>query len=201
MTHYILDTDHVSLSQREHPIVLQRMATIGNNHLATTVITVEEQIQGRFAVIKRAISGEKLVWAYQDLQNTLGYFTTMSLLPFTTIANGHYERLRRQPIRIGTQDLKIAAITLTVNGTLVTRNWKDFQRVPGLSLEDWSQPQKSSINTPASPKNLPTPPYNVPALRRGPGGRSLQRLPTARRGCRAGSFQRSVGWLRRGDRR
>jgi tRNA(fMet)-specific endonuclease VapC len=139
MTHYILDTDHVSLSQREHPLILQRMAAIGNNYLATTIITVEEQIQGRFAVIKRIVSGEKLVWAYQDLQNTLGYFTTMTILPFTPIANIHYDRLRRQPIRIGTQDLKIAAIALTVNGTLVTRNWKDFQRVPGVLLEDWSQ--------------------------------------------------------------
>jgi tRNA(fMet)-specific endonuclease VapC len=50
MSLYILDTDHVSLSQREHPLVLQRMAKTGLNALATTIITVEEQIQGRFQV-------------------------------------------------------------------------------------------------------------------------------------------------------
>lgn len=139
MTLYILDTDQVSLSQREHPLVLRQMAAAGSRNLATTIITVEEQISGRFAVIKRAVVGEKLVRAYEDLHDTLGYFTTLTILPFTAAANVHYETLRRQAIRIGTQDLRIAAIVLSVNGTLVTRNWKDFQRVPGLPLEDWSQ--------------------------------------------------------------
>lgn len=62
-----------------------------------------------------------------------------TILPFTASANAQYEALRRQKIRIGTQDLRIAAIVLSVNGVLVTRNWKDFQQVPGLMLEDWSQ--------------------------------------------------------------
>ncbi|WP_308189044.1 type II toxin-antitoxin system VapC family toxin [Nostoc mirabile] len=44
----------------------------------------------------------------------------------------------RQRIRIGTQDLRITAITLSVNGTLVTRNRKDFEKVPNLRLEDWT---------------------------------------------------------------
>ena len=44
MTLYILDTDQVSLSQREHPLVLRRMAAAGSRNLATTIITVEEQI-------------------------------------------------------------------------------------------------------------------------------------------------------------
>lgn len=144
MTLYILDTDHVSLSQREHPLVLQRMAMAGRNRLATTIITVEEQISGRFAVIKRAATGEKLIWAYQDLEYTLGYFTTLTVLSFTASVNAHYETLRHQKIRIGTQDLRIAAIVLSINGVLVTRNWKDFQQVPHLLLEDWSLPLRNN---------------------------------------------------------
>jgi tRNA(fMet)-specific endonuclease VapC len=46
--------------------------------------------------------------------------------------------LRQQQIRIGTQDLRIAAISLANQTTLVTRNQQDFSKVPGLLLEDWT---------------------------------------------------------------
>ena len=51
-----------------------------------------------------------------------------------------YEELRRQKIRVGTQDLRIAAIVLSVDGLLVTRNQCDFAQVPGLVLQDWTIP-------------------------------------------------------------
>ncbi len=42
-----------------------------------------------------------------------------------------------QRIRIGTTDLKIAAIALTHQGTLLSSNRRDFDQVPGLRVEDW----------------------------------------------------------------
>ncbi|MEH2414390.1 type II toxin-antitoxin system VapC family toxin [Nostoc sp.] len=62
----------------------------------------------------------------------------MRSLGFDQYAINCYEDLIRQRIRIGTQDLRIAAITLSVNGILVTRNRKDFEKVPNLRFEDWT---------------------------------------------------------------
>ena len=39
---------------------------------------------------------------------------------------------------IGTIDLKIAAIVLANDATLLRRNLSDFRKVPGLKVEDWT---------------------------------------------------------------
>jgi tRNA(fMet)-specific endonuclease VapC len=135
---HILDTDHVSLFQRKHPLVMQRLAQVDINHLAVTIITVEEQIRGHFNLIKRANSNTKLIQAYAALQSSVAYFNTITVLPFDEAANVHYENLRQQKIRIGTQDLRIASIVLSKEGILVTRNRRDFDKIPNLTLEDWS---------------------------------------------------------------
>lgn len=57
---------------------------------------------------------------------------------FDTAAAAHFENLRKAKIRVGTQDLKIASIALASGATLLTRNTRDFARIPGLLFEDWS---------------------------------------------------------------
>jgi len=59
-----------------------------------------------------------------------------AMLPFDETAAAILDDLRARKIRIGTNDLAIAAITLSVNGILVTRNAVDFQRVPDPVLEN-----------------------------------------------------------------
>jgi tRNA(fMet)-specific endonuclease VapC len=59
-------------------------------------------------------------------------------MPFTTAAEAIYWQLKAQKIRPGSRDLKIAAIALSLDATVVTRNRKDFQPVPQLKFEDWS---------------------------------------------------------------
>jgi len=52
-------------------------------------------------------------------------------------AEEQFDHLRKQRIRIGTQDLKIAAIALAHRGLLLSANLRDFRRVPGLTVENW----------------------------------------------------------------
>jgi tRNA(fMet)-specific endonuclease VapC len=79
------------------------------------------------------------VKAYARLQRGQEFYQRMGCLPFDETAAAIFDQLRAQKIRIGTNDLAIAAIALSVSGVLVTRNTLDFQRVPGLAMEDWTK--------------------------------------------------------------
>jgi predicted nucleic acid-binding protein len=66
MTLYVVDTDILSLYQRNHPQVCTRIRLARQNNLVikTTVITVEEQYGGRLAQIRKAQNPEALILAY-----------------------------------------------------------------------------------------------------------------------------------------
>lgn len=138
MIQFVLDTDHVSLYQRQHPLVCHRINGTPTIQLAVTIISFEEQVAGRFMQIQRARNLIELVSAYQLLQGALEYFTKQQVLPFDETAALYFQQLQQQRLRVGTQDLRIAAIALANRCTVVTRNRRDFERVPGLSVADWS---------------------------------------------------------------
>jgi tRNA(fMet)-specific endonuclease VapC len=135
---YVFDTDHVSLLQRGHPQVISHLIRVEAADRAVTIVTAAEQLQGRLAVIRRATSEVAAVSGFRHLQETIEFYLTVRVLPYDAAAASIFEQLRAKKIRIGTQDLRIAAITLSNNATLVTRNNRDFRRVPQLSIIDWS---------------------------------------------------------------
>jgi len=140
MSRYILDTDCFSLWQQNHPMMVQRVEVNAEN-LAVTIVTVEEVIRGWFNVINQASApsqADKLVWGYTRLWDTLDDFKNLNILKFDQNASTIYTEFRRQRIRIGTQDLRIAAIVLANNAILVTCNNQDFSQVPDLVQEDWT---------------------------------------------------------------
>ena len=138
MSFWVLDTDHVSLFQQNYPILTGRINAVNPEEIGVTVITLEEQFYGRLNGIRRANSPEKLISAYAKLSATWNYFATVNLLDFDLDASNCFAELLRQKIRIGTQDLRIAAVVMSRNAILVTRNRRDFERIPGLRFEDWT---------------------------------------------------------------
>ncbi|MCI0490012.1 MAG: type II toxin-antitoxin system VapC family toxin [Blastocatellia bacterium] len=137
---WVLDTDHLSLLQRNHIQVVSRLRAVPVNRRATTVVSAEEQLRGRLAVIARARQAGDFVNAYAAFQETLIGLSRIPVLPFTERAADEFVRLKTSVRQVGTRDLKIAAIVLSVGGILVTRNLKDFTQVTGLLVEDWTQP-------------------------------------------------------------
>ena len=140
MTLYVVDTDVLSLYQRNHPQVCNQIRIGRQNNLIikTTVITVEEQYGGRLAQIRKAQNPEALILAYNLLTATFSLFSQLEILKYDRPADDYFRQFRQQGIRIGTQDLRIASIALAHGGIIVTRNQKDFGQVPGLTIEDWS---------------------------------------------------------------
>ncbi len=137
MTIYILDTDHLSLYGRNHPTVIARLFT-AKVQLTTTAINVEEQLRGRLAQVAEAKEGTTQSIAYQRLVETVLLLSEFNIFQYDVKSQQVFQALKAQRIRVGTQDLRIASITLSNNGILLTRNLRDFEKVPGLIIQDWS---------------------------------------------------------------
>jgi tRNA(fMet)-specific endonuclease VapC len=134
---YILDTDHLSLYGRNHPIVIKRIL----EHylkLTTTAINVEEQLRGRLAQVGEAKDGITQSNAYQRLVETVMLLSEFNILQYEAKAQRIYQILKNERIRVGTQDLRIGAIAIANNGILLTRNRRDFEKIPSLMIQDWS---------------------------------------------------------------
>ncbi len=138
MIFWLIDTDHYSLHERGHPRLRERLASVPPDSIAASVVTMEEMLRGRLAMLSRQLPSEERVHAYQKLLDTASFFESVTVLPFGMACEQKFHELRSQGVRIGTKDLRIAATALVNGITLVTRNRKDFGKVSELVLEDWT---------------------------------------------------------------
>jgi tRNA(fMet)-specific endonuclease VapC len=139
MTLFVLDSDILSLLAKGEPIVARCQNAAGNT-LATTVISVEEMLSGWYTLLRKSKRKEQVVAAYDQLATSVEFLAAFPLLRFTSGALDRFESFKKMRLGVRGQDLRIAAIVLESGGTLVTRNVRDFQHIPALSMEDWSRP-------------------------------------------------------------
>jgi tRNA(fMet)-specific endonuclease VapC len=80
-----------------------------------------------------------LLKGYDRMKRLLESFILFPIvLPFDREAAVIFDNLRNQRIAGSTMDLRIAAIALSRNLVLLTRNQRDFEKVPGLVSQDWT---------------------------------------------------------------
>ena len=139
---FVLDTDHLSLMEWSAGTARQRLLRrlSGNppGEVFTTIVTYEEQTRGWMSYAAHARTTAQQVEAYSKLGRHLDIYRRVQVLGFDDRAGTEFERLRSACPRVGAMDLKIAAIALAHSATVLTRNLKDFSRVPGLRVEDWT---------------------------------------------------------------
>jgi tRNA(fMet)-specific endonuclease VapC len=138
MLRFLFDTDHLTLYGYADVAVWRRITAQPWGAVGVSVVTAEETLRGRLAVLARRPSGPQHVQAFDGLLASLQLLQQFPLVPFDQTCESRYQQLRELRLRVGSQDLRIAATALVHRLTLLTRNRQDFARVPGLGLDDWS---------------------------------------------------------------
>jgi tRNA(fMet)-specific endonuclease VapC len=136
----LLDTDYLSVFTDErdprHELLNARMEAAGEP-VACTIVSVEEVLRGWLAIIHRLRDFHRQIPAYDRLRQLFDVLSDWEIVPFDARAADQSAALRRQRIRIGTMDLKIASIALVNNALLVTANLRDYSLVPELRCQNW----------------------------------------------------------------
>lgn len=134
MLKYLLDTNIVIYVIKRRP---REVLSLFNQHagrMALSTITLAELYHG----------AEKSQHVAQNLQVVEDFTSRIEVLPYTHQAAQHYGAIRSalekigQPI--GVNDLHIAAHARSQGLVVVTNNQSEFDRVPGLLVENWIHP-------------------------------------------------------------
>lgn len=138
---HIFDSDHMTFLRRggaEGLAIRNRLRSVAPEDTATTIISYEEQTRGWLAEIARVATLPLLINRYADLKQILIQYSYIAVLDFDEAAASEYETLRKQFRRQSAMDLRIAAIVLANDAILLTRNCRDFEKIAGLHIEDWT---------------------------------------------------------------
>jgi tRNA(fMet)-specific endonuclease VapC len=101
-------------------------------------VRFHEQTLGAHNFINRAQTNTDTIRGYNILIEILQGFASAPVLPFDTEAIAIFDELRSQKVRVSTMDLRIASIAISRGLVLLTRNVRDFSKVPKLVTEDWT---------------------------------------------------------------
>jgi tRNA(fMet)-specific endonuclease VapC len=134
---YVIDTDMFSLYQHGHAELTAKLDAHPAQDLAITVITVEEELSGWYSLLRKVRRPEEQAEVYERLARAIPVLARWKILPMTHSAILRYETLKRMNLNVRKMDLRIAAVVLEIGAVLVSRNLRDFRRIPNLAVENW----------------------------------------------------------------
>ncbi len=129
----VLDSNTISYYFRGDPLVVPRMQALKPAEVGVPVI-VEYELRYGLMRLPPEAAAPRLAALAKLLQ-------PLQVLPFDSECAAHAARIRAElesiGMPIGPHDTLIAATALRHQATLVTRNVREFSRVPGLQWVDW----------------------------------------------------------------
>lgn len=136
---YLLDTNiFIYLCKGNHPAIADHVRANGPGDIGISSITLAELEFG----IARSSKPDKNRRHFQE------FLLPFDIVPFDSMAAVEYgmvwHHLEKAGSPIGPLDTLIASHALALGVTLVTNNEREFSRVPGLKVENWSLPPKKT---------------------------------------------------------
>jgi len=131
MLKYLLGTNIVIYVIKRRPTEVREVFNRQHGRIAISAITLAELVHG----------AEKSQFPARNLDVVEDFCSRLTVMPYTPESAYHYGSIRaaleRQGKPIGGNDLHIAAHARSAGLTLVTNNLAEFERVPGLLVENW----------------------------------------------------------------
>jgi tRNA(fMet)-specific endonuclease VapC len=130
----LIDTNILSLFFRNQPLVVENF---------NAYIQEYGKINISIIAYYEIVSGLKHRDAQKQLTSFLEFASHNIILPLTTdsttISGDIYASLRKKGTPVDDIDILIAGIAIANDLILVTNNRRDFEKIEGLEIEDWSQ--------------------------------------------------------------
>jgi tRNA(fMet)-specific endonuclease VapC len=126
------------MAQAEYAILSLSISQHSWTDIALSVVSVHEQLLGAHNYINRARTEAGVTRGYALISTILNSYATAPVLPFDALALTVFNNLKSSKTRLAMMDLRLASLALSRNPIVVTRNSKDFRRVPGRIIEDWT---------------------------------------------------------------
>ncbi len=118
MSLFVLDTDILTLFQREHATIMARVAEHFPEEIGISVVTVEEQLSGWYTQLRKAKRPDMLARTYRRLAANVRFLARLQVLDFDEPAIQRYEELKRLRLKVRKMDLQIAAVGLSSSSSI-----------------------------------------------------------------------------------